>query len=362
MSVSNDTDQCGAVVTYTTPSGAACGTVTCDHPSDSFFAVGDTTVTCTSSAGPTCSFKVTVNDTQDPTISAPADASYQCASQVPAASPSQATASDNCGTPAVSVSEATNGGAGSIASPLIITRTYTATDGVGRTASASQTITVIDSTPPTITCPADIAVNAPPGTCSASVNFSVTASDNCSVPTVVSSPASGSVFPVGTTTVVATATDAAGNSRSCSFTVTVKDVEAPVITTNGQTITLWPPDHEYATVKVTDLVASASDTCDPSVGIGSVRIASVTSDEPNNSGGDGNTTNDIVIATDCKSVQLRSERMGNGNGRVYTITFEVTDASGNVGTATAKVTVPKSQNGSAAVDDGPHYTVLSGCP
>ena len=144
--------------------------------------------------------------------------------------------------------------------------------------------------------------------------------------------------------------------------MTVKDVEAPVITTNGQTITLWPPDHEYATVKVTDLVASASDTCDPSVGIGSVRIASVTSDEPNNSGGDGNTTNDIVIATDCKSVQLRSERMGNGNGRVYTITFEVTDASGNVGTATAKVTVPKSQNGSAAVDDGPHYTVLSGCP
>ncbi|MGH9969960.1 MAG: hypothetical protein ACREBG_19500, partial [Pyrinomonadaceae bacterium] len=73
-------------------------------------------------------------------------------------------------------------------------------------------------------------------------------------------------------------------------------------------------------------------------------------------------TNDIVIATDCKSVQLRSERMGNGNGRVYTITFKVTDASGNVSKATAKVTVPHSQNGSAAVDDGPHLTVLSGCP
>ena len=52
--------------------------------------------------------------------------------------------------------------------------------------------------------------------------------------------------------------------------------------------------------------------------------------------------------------------MGNGNGRVYAITFKVTDASGNVGTATAKVTVPHSQNGSAAVDDGPHYTALSG--
>jgi hypothetical protein len=362
ISASNDTDQCGAVVGYMAPSGAACGTVTCDHPSGSFFPLGDTTVTCTGSAGPSCSFNVTVNDTQNPTVIAPADASYQCADEVPAASPSQATASDNCGTPTVTVSQTTNGGAGSTANPLIITRTYTATDGVGLTASASQTINVIDNTLPAITCPADITVDAPTGTCSASVNFTVMGSDNCSVPTVVTSKASGSVFPLGTTTVVAVATDAAGNSRSCSFTVTVNDVGAPVITTNGQSITLWPPNHKYATVKVTDLVASAGDTCDPGVGLGSVKIAKVTSDEANNSGGDGNTTNDILIAPDCKSVQLRSERMGNGNGRVYTITFKVTDASDNVSTATAKVTVPHSQNGSAAVDDGPHYTVLSGCP
>ena len=278
--VSNDTDQCGAVVNYTEPSGAGCGTVTCDHPTGSFFPVGDTTVTCTSSVGPSCSFKVTVNDTQAPTIS----------------------------------------------------------------------------------CPSNITVNAPAGSCSASVNFTVTASDNCSVPTVVTSKASGSVFPLGTTTVTATATDAAGNSANCSFTVTVKDVTGPVITTNGQTIELWPPNHKYKTIKVTDFVTGASDTCDPGVGLGSVRIANVTSDEPNNSGGDGNTTNDIVIANDCKSVNLRSERMGNGNGRVYTITFKVTDASGNVSTATAKVTVPHSQNGSPAVDSGPQYTVLSGCP
>ena len=72
--------------------------------------------------------------------------------------------------------------------------------------------------------------------------------------------------------------------------MTVKDVTAPVITTNGQTIELWPPNHKYKTIKVTDLVASASDLCDPSVDIGSVRIAKVTSDEPENSGGDGNTT------------------------------------------------------------------------
>jgi hypothetical protein len=362
ISVANDADQCGAVVSYTTPSGTGCGIVTCDHASGSFFAVGTTLVTCTSTAGPTCSFNVTVNDTQPPTISAPGNASYQCASEVPAASPSQATASDNCGTPTVTVSESNNGGAGSPASPLIITRTYTATDGAGLTASASQTITVIDNTLPAITCPANITVNAPSGSCSASVTFTVMASDNCSVPTVVTSKASGSVFSLGTTTVLATATDAAGNSRSCSFTVTVKDVGAPVITTNGQTIALWPPNHKYKTVQITDLVASASDLCDPSINISSVRIAKVTSDEPDNSGGDGNTTHDIVIAGDCKSVQLRSERMGGSNGRVYTITFKVTDASGNSATATAKVVVDHSQNGSGAVDDGPQYTVLSGCP
>jgi len=280
VSVANDPGACGAIVNYTEPSGAGCGTVTCDHPSGSFFGVGDTTVTCTSSAGPSCSFTVTVTDEEDPSIS----------------------------------------------------------------------------------CPADITVNAPVGTCSAVVNFTVSGSDNCGAPTIVSSPASGSAFPVGTTTVTATATDAAGNTKSCTFNVTVKDVTPPVITLNGQTITLWPPNHQYETIQVSDLVASASDLCDSSVNLSSVVIAMVTSDEPENSPGDGNTLNDIVIAANCKSVQLRSERKGNGDGRVYTITFKVTDSSGNSSTVTATVTVPKSQNGSPAVDSGVQYTVLGSCP
>jgi hypothetical protein len=260
------------------------------------------------------------------------------------------------------VSETNNGGAGSIASPLIITRTFTATDAATNTASASQTITVIDNTPPSISCPANITVNAIAGTCAAPVSFTATATDNCSVPTVGTDHVSGSSFPVGTTTVHATATDAAGNSSTCSFTVTVKDIEPPVITLNGKTITLWPPDHKYATIHVTDLVASASDLCDPSVNINSVVIANVTSDEPENGTGDGNTIDDIVIGGDCKSVQLRAERMGGGDGRVYTITFKVTDSSGNSTTAAVQVTVPKSQNGSPAIDSGPHYTVLGSCP
>jgi len=61
-------------------------------------------------------------------------------------------------------------------------------------------------------------------------------------------------------------------------------------------------------------------------------------------------------------VQLRAERAGSGDGRVYTITFSVTDASGNVATATATVFVPQSQNSGPAIDSGPHYTVNGTCP
>jgi hypothetical protein len=205
-------------------------------------------------------------------------------------------------------------------------------------------------------CPTDVSVSNDPGVCGAVVNYTAPTGAGCG--TVTCDHPSGSFFGVGDTLVTCTST--AG--PTCDFTVTVTDDEAPIIITNGQSITLWPPNHKYETVNVADLVASAVDNCDAGVGLGSVVISKVTSDELENGGGDGNTFNDIVIAADCKSVQLRSERMGSGNGRVYTITFQVVDADGNVGTATAKITAPNSQNGSTAVDDGPQYTVLGGCP
>jgi hypothetical protein len=208
--------------------------------------------------------------------------------------------------------------------------------------------------PCNLSCPADISLPNDPDACGAVVNYAIPSGAGCG--TVTCDQAPGSFFPVGGTTV--TCTSSAG--PACSFNVTVSDTQAPVIATSG-TVSLWPPDHRYATVNATDLVASAHDNCDPTVAAGT-RIARVTSDEPDDSGGDGNTTNDIVIATDCRSVQLRSERQGSGNGRVYDITFKATDASGNLGTATARVTVPRSRDGAAAVGDGPKLTVLSACP
>lgn len=190
-----------------------------------------------------------------------------------------------------------------------------------------------------------------------------TADDSCagSRPVTVT----GTVNPdvPGTYTLTYSASDNSGNTTSVTRTVNVVDTTAPTITLNGQSMTLWPPNHAYHTFNVTQFVTGASDGCDGSVDINDVVISKVTSDETENGNGDGNTFNDIVIAANCKSVQLRSERQGSGNGRVYTIHFRVRDASGNTTTVTAKVKVPKSQGSSGgAVEDGVQYTVDSSCP
>lgn len=139
------------------------------------------------------------------------------------------------------------------------------------------------------------------------------------------------------------------------------DSTPPTITLiPGVNMTLWPPDHTYRSISVTDFVASASDNCDAGVDINDVYITKITSDEVEDGAGDGNTLNDMVIAPDCKTAQLRSERSANGDGRVYTITFKVVDSAGNFTTATVQVTV-RTSPGSPAVDSGVVYTV-NGCP
>ena len=70
-------------------------------------------------------------------------------------------------------------------------------------------------------------------------------------------------------------------------------------------------------------------------------LLSVTSNEPDNGLGDGDRPNDIVILDDF-TFDLRAERSGTGEGRIYTITYEVVDACGNSTVASATVTVPHS--------------------
>jgi hypothetical protein len=250
------------------------------------------------------------------------------------------------------------------------TITYSATDPSGHVATpVTRTVNVVDTTAPVVTAPANVTVSTGAGNTSCTVTVSdatlgtASATDSCvgAVSVTRTGVPSGNIFPVGTTTITYSATDASNNTGTATQTVTVIDNTVPTITLNGYAPSMWPPNHKYETFQLTQFVTGASDNCDSGVGLNSVVIEKVTSDEAENSGGDGNTFNDIVIAANCKSVQLRAERDGGGNGRVYTITFRVRDVSGNTTRATAKVVVPHN-NGSTAVDSGVQYTVTSGCP
>jgi hypothetical protein len=240
----------------------------------------------------------------------------------------------------------------------------------GTCGSASQTATLTVQSSTTTTDPPDQTVCE-----GATANFSTTAggtgpfhyawtldgspyngdSPNISIPTGTLSE--------GAHTVTVTTTGSCG-SASQSATLTVQN-GLPVITFTTNSISMWPPNHQYHTFTAADFGASANSNCDGDV-TSSIVIVSVSSDEPDDNplGADGATVNDIVIAADCKSVDLRSERDADLNGRVYTITFRATDAHGNSSTATVTVRIPVNQSGAPAVGDGPGggQTVNSSCP
>jgi hypothetical protein len=100
---------------------------------------------------------------------------------------------------------------------------------------------------------------------------------------------------------------------------------------------LWPVNHKYVDVVATVI---ASDNFDPNP---TISLVSVTSNEPDDDLGDGKTTDDIVILDDF-SFMLRAERSGKGDDRVYTLTYQVTDACGNTTLASVTVTVPRDKS------------------
>jgi hypothetical protein len=170
-------------------------------------------------------------------------------------------------------------------------------------------------------------------------------------------------YNLGETVVTLTVTDDEFAADACNATITVVDDTPPLITTNEVTMEfqIWPPNHKYATFDIIDLVFSVDDNC-AALNVEDVYIASASSDEPEDAegDGDGNTLNDIVIAGDCKSIQLRKERSGEGNGRVYRVHLELDDGNGNIGTANCQVQVPHNY-GAKAIDDGTAYEQFGNC-
>jgi predicted extracellular nuclease len=107
--------------------------------------------------------------------------------------------------------------------------------------------------------------------------------------------------------------------------------QTPTLSMSVTPSSLRPPDHKYRTVLGTP--TASSDVSD-------IDLVSVTSDEPDNGLGDGDTANDIVIVDDF-TVKLRSERSGLGDGRTYTLTWEAANGCGATVTASATVVVPR---------------------
>jgi hypothetical protein len=178
---------------------------------------------------------------------------------------------------------------------------------------------------------------------------------------IAGSSTSFSINSEGVFTINLRAIDNAGNISALETKTVRIDTTAPQITLTTNTLVLFPPDHSYQTFIVSDLASAASDSGDNSVDISDVVIAQATSDEAEDSKGNGDakTRNDIIIAPNCKSVQLRRERAENENGRVYKITLKVKDTAGNTGIAVRQVFVPLT-NGGTATDSGAKYTV-NGC-
>ena len=173
---------------------------------------------------------ITVVDTIAPSISAPQNVTVNtgpnattCGTVVTDAQLGTADASDNAGNVSIDRSGVPSGNVFPVGTTTV---TYTATDGAGNSTAATQTVTVIDNTAPTLTAPAPTSVNAD-STGHATIPDVValtTASDNCGPVTVTQSPLAGTVVGTGTHTITITATDAVGNTSTATTTFTVNTV------------------------------------------------------------------------------------------------------------------------------------------
>jgi HYR domain-containing protein len=336
FAVCNDDGRCDAVVSFDTLVDDNCpgATVVCTPSSGSVFPHGTTPVTCTATDGggntDTCTFSITVNDCEPPTISCSPNVTVcNDLGRCDAAVSFSTTADDNCTTVTVVCTPPS----GSVFPHGTTPVSCTATDGSGNTASCGFTVTVNDCEPPTITCPQNLSVCNDQGRCDAAVSFTTPAADNCTTVTVVCTPASGSVFPHGTTPVSCTATDGSGNTANCSFTVTVNDCQPPTIAC-PQNITVCTDEGQCSadvrfSVDAQDNCPGVGFVCSPSSGstfqLGTTMVTCTATD------GSGNTANCsfTVTVNDCQPPTIQCPPDITAN--IHDVNDHVVDfdASGN---------------------------------
>jgi hypothetical protein len=260
-SVSNDPGECGATVEYTVDvtDDKAGATVSASPTSGTFFEVGTTQVEviATDSDGlkDTCYFSVTVNDTEAPVAQCPSDATISNdPGECSAVFDFTVSGTDNC-TLASVIATPDSGSAFPVGTTQVA---VVATDSTGNADTCYFNVTVNDTEAPVAQCPDDTTTSNDPGECSAGVDFTVSASDNCPGTQTVATPASGSSFPVGITQIEIVATDSSGNADTCYFNVTVDDTEAPVTQCPGDTIVTIASGE---TGTIVDFTIGATDNC-----------------------------------------------------------------------------------------------------
>ncbi len=361
------------------------------------------TVTDNKGATATDTVVVTVNDNTAPTLSVPADLAVgtdlgKCSATVAF----NVTATDACGLGSLAcvASGATTGSidpTGGVFNKGTTTVTCTATDSHGNVSTAAFNVVVSDNESPALTVPAAIVVNTDHGVCGAVVSYVVSATDNCPGVGVATSVPSGSKFAVGTTPVTVVATDAAGNTVTKTFTVTVQDHEAPTIVTtassqtvqadgSGNTAALaaWLANHGGAqatdpcgaptwsnnfsaltaacgstgsttvTFVATDASGNSSSTTATFTIVDTVApsIGTAASNKTVETDGSGNTaalqawltSNGGAVATDVDSAVTWSNNFTGltaacGSTGAATVTFTATDACGNASNTTATFTI-----------------------
>jgi flavin reductase (DIM6/NTAB) family NADH-FMN oxidoreductase RutF len=268
------TSSAGAVVSYTitaTDDSGIAPAIDCGgHGSGSTFPLGVTTVTCTATDGAsnssTASFTVTVKDTAAPTLHVPSDITLEADSGSGKVVTYTATASDAVSGAVTPSCAPASGQAFPIGTTAV---NCSATDGAGNASHDSFKVTITDTTAPVFqSVPADrqVEANGPGGS---SVNYTLpTATDAVDGPELVTcNPASGSTFPLGTTTVTCQATDGHGNSSPASFSILVADTTKPalVIPANRTVYADTPTGISQGSFLVAQFLsqAQALDTVDP---------------------------------------------------------------------------------------------------
>jgi hypothetical protein len=253
----------GAVVNYNAPvvsDNCGVASTNCSPASGSTFVLGTNTVACTvvDTSGNTgnCSFQliVTAAAANQPPVARCQDltinASANCATDIPAIALDSGSF-DPDGT--ITNRTLTPPGPYLLGTNQVI---LTVTDNQGASASCTAILIVVDTTPPTITCPANITTSVGINATGAVVNYNApVVSDDCGIASTNCSPPSGSTFSLGPTTVTCTASDAAGNMSSCTFTVTLTSTAAC-------SFAIAPTSQEFSVSGGSNSIAvTASDSC-----------------------------------------------------------------------------------------------------